>query len=78
MLIVAIMDGQVMQKSKQDVRTDFEARGETVTQWAKKRGYSRSLVHAVLSGQIKGIRGKSHLIAVELGLKANPSESEVH
>jgi gp16 family phage-associated protein len=41
----------------------------TFTQWAEEHGYSRNEVYRVLNGQTKANYGKSHEIAVKLGLK---------
>lgn len=47
-------------------------RGISITEWAKEHKVNRSTVSAVLSGQNKCLRGKSHKIAVLLGLKPTP------
>jgi len=65
----------VMLKTPQQVKLDFEARGETLRSWAEKRGYKPRLVYAVVQGKCLGKRGKAHHIAVELGLKAKPKEA---
>lgn len=52
------------------VKTHFRQRGITFTQWAEKNGYSRYEVYRVLNGQTKARYGKSHEIAVKLGLKS--------
>jgi len=41
----------------------------SVTTWALERQFSPNLVYAVLAGRRRCVRGQSHLIAVELGLK---------
>lgn len=51
------------------VQDGFYHRGESVRQWAKKRGYSPPTVYAILRGERACTRGVSHKIAVELGLK---------
>lgn len=56
-------------KSADQVRAEFEARGETFVDWAKQQGYTANLVYEVLSGRSRCRRGKSHQIAVKLGLK---------
>lgn len=50
-------------------RADFHRLGISVTQWARERGYSPHLVYSVLSGTRKCLRGQSHQIARELGMK---------
>ncbi|HDY5341422.1 TPA: DNA-binding protein [Klebsiella pneumoniae] len=53
----------------EQVKSLFRQRGVTFTQWAEEHGYSRSEVYRVLNGQTKANYGKSHEIAVKLGLK---------
>lgn len=43
--------------------------GISVTAWAQERGYSPHLVYSILSGARKCLRGQSHAIARELGMK---------
>jgi gp16 family phage-associated protein len=62
-------------KTKKEVLKAFSKRGETIIGWAEKNGYKPRTVYAVLNGQIKGLRGKGHEIAVGLGLKDAPRES---
>jgi len=57
------------------LRTAKEARdwliyqGITVAQWAREHGFNDGLVHEVLAGRKRCLRGQSHNIAVELGIK---------
>jgi gp16 family phage-associated protein len=51
------------------VRQGFFERGETVSQWAKSRGFPRHVVFEVLAGKRRCTRGKAHEVAVALGLK---------
>ena len=53
-----------------ELKLQFQARGETIADWAAQRGFNRSSVYAVLDGRVKGFRGQAHRIAVALGLKA--------
>ena len=50
----------------------FEAHGESISKWAVAHGFSPALVYAILRRKRKCLRGQSHLIAVELGIKAAP------
>ncbi|WP_082451029.1 DNA-binding protein [Sphingomonas sp. Leaf22] len=50
-------------------REQFIASGTNVSEWARERGFSLTLVHQVLSGRRRCIRGDSHRIAVALGIK---------
>lgn len=45
------------------------AQGMTYAQWADERGFNRRIVYEVLSGRRQCRWGKSHEIAVALGLK---------
>lgn len=53
----------------EQVKAMFRQQGKTFTQWAKENGYSRNAVYRVLNGFDKATYGKSHEIAVKLGLK---------
>ncbi|ASQ19255.1 DNA-binding protein [Salmonella enterica] len=53
----------------EQVKSLFRQRGVTFTRWAEENGYSRNEVYRVLNGFTKGRYGKSHEIAVKLGLK---------
>ena len=50
-------------------RAEFGHRGESIAEWARSHGFTRSLVYEVLAGRKKCLRGDSHRIAVLLGLK---------
>ena len=52
--------------------------GITAEDWADKNGYSRKLVHAVLSGTRKCVRGKSKEIATKLELHATDEPADQH
>lgn len=52
-------------------RADFFINGENIHTWAKAHNYSPTLVYSILRGERRCSRGKSHEIAVKLGLK-NP------
>lgn len=56
-------------KSVEEVKREFLFSGMTIAQWAKEHGYPYSSVQQVLSGKSLNIRGKSHEIAVLLGIK---------
>ena len=53
----------------EQVKTIFRQQGITFTSWAEENGYTRNEVYRVLNGQTKARYGKSHEIAVKLGLK---------
>ena len=63
-----------MLKTRQEVRAEFARKGMSYSAWAKKNGYSPNLVFNILNDNQanparKCIRGDSHNIAVQLGLK---------
>ncbi len=47
----------------------FRDAGVTISDWARNKGFKPKLVHAVLRGELKCLRGESHRIAKELGMK---------
>lgn len=53
----------------EEVRSVFRERGVSVAEWSRQRGFSVSLVYAVLAGRRQGVRGQSHEIALALKLK---------
>ncbi|MDD5276748.1 MAG: DNA-binding protein [Methylovulum sp.] len=65
-----------MQKTltPEEVKNQFKARGEPISQWAKSHGYPLNRVYRVLNGQDKAYWGKGHDIAVALGMKTNPDQ----
>ena len=65
-------DVRRMPEKRAKVRRAFDAKGESLTQWALKRGFSPAMVSAVLHGRMKCDRGQAHRIAIELGLKPAP------
>ena len=56
-------------KTTEDVKCEFAELGLSISGWAKARGFSQALVYQVLNGERKAVRGESHRIAVELGIK---------
>ncbi|MEA4838043.1 MAG: DNA-binding protein [Rhodospirillaceae bacterium] len=52
-----------------DVKKFFRAAGVPLADWAKTNGFAPHEVYAVLGGQAKGTRGRSHEIALKLGMK---------
>jgi len=61
-----------MSKTACEIKQEFRRQGITVVGWAEEHGFSVYSVRAVLSGHNQGNFGKSHDIAVALGLKDNP------
>ena len=58
----------------QQIKEQFRARGESVGQWADQHGFPRDLVYRVLNGRSPGWRGKTHQVAVALGIKPNVNQ----
>lgn len=56
-------------KTLEEVRKEFERAGKSISGWATAHGYPAYLVQQVLSGRSRCLRGKSHEIAVLLGVK---------
>jgi gp16 family phage-associated protein len=64
-----------MLKTRKQVREEFARQGLSYSAWARKHGYSPNLMYEILNDdqtnpRCKCLRGDSHNIAVELGLKA--------
>lgn len=56
-------------KTAEEVRAQFNRIGKPVSAWAREHGYKQNLVYEVLRGAVLCRRGKSHEIAVLLGMK---------
>lgn len=56
-------------KTLEQVRKEFDYRGESVSDWSRKNGFNRASVMKVIHGQSKCHRGAAHKIAVKLGIK---------
>lgn len=65
----------VTEETLDQVRLGFIARGESIADWSRERGFDPETVYRVLSGRTLALRGKSHHIAVALGIKAAPKGS---
>lgn len=57
-------------KTGEQVKAEFNRKGITITEWSKSHGFSRVLVHRVMAGKCKALRGSGHEIAVLLGMKS--------
>lgn len=66
-----------MNRTAEDVLQDFKFRGVSVAEWARQNGFTPSLVYQVLRGQNVPSRGKSHTIAVRLGMKDGITEPDL-
>jgi gp16 family phage-associated protein len=61
-------------KTTDQVRADFNRIGKPVSTWASEHGFKPNLVYEVLKGRVLCKRGKSHQIAVLLGMKEGEIE----
>jgi gp16 family phage-associated protein len=53
-----------------EIRQELASLGISVSDWAREMGFSPGLVHQVLGGRLRCVRGEAHKVAVSLGLKA--------
>ncbi len=60
-----------------EVRSEFDRRGVSVSAWARAHQVSAQLTYQVLAGKKRCLRGQSHDIAVLLGLKQGEVSSSV-
>lgn len=56
-------------KTVEEVKKEFDRKGESFSSWAKQHGIRPGVVHDLISGRQLGRRGQSHKAAVLLGLK---------
>lgn len=63
------MDTEISPARLEETRQEFARHGVSIRQWAQTHGYPEQLVYQVLAGRKRCLRGKSHAIAVHLGLK---------
>ncbi len=66
-----------MSRTAEDVLSDFSFRGISVAEWARSNGFTPSLVYQVLRSSNIPARGKSHSIAVRLGMKDGLTERDL-
>jgi len=62
-------DTTIVPERLEQKRQEFVRSGVSIRQWALAHGYPVQLVYQVLAGRKRCLRGKSHAIAVRLGLK---------
>ena len=67
--VTAYMKSTPHVKTPEEVRAHFDRIGKPITIWAREHGYTPTLVYEILHGRILCKRGKSHEVAVLLGLK---------
>ncbi|MBA4252201.1 MAG: hypothetical protein C0442_10840 [Chlorobiaceae bacterium] len=59
-----------MKEQGKQVKEVFRQNGVCIAEWAREKGFPANLVYDILSGRKRCLRGKSHQIAVELGIKS--------
>jgi len=69
-------------KTREQVRKEFASHGWSYSAWARQHGYSAKLVHDIVNDsdrtpRRKCLRGESHNIAVDLGLKEGQVSREL-
>lgn len=52
-----------------ELKAEFQRLGLSIADWARANGFSPGLVYQIVAGRKRCARGKSHQIAVALGLK---------
>ncbi len=65
-----------MIRTSQQIKEEFESRGISIADWARKNNFAPTLVYYVLKSKHIPKRGASHKVAVLLGLKKGSTEPE--
>lgn len=73
--VLIAVEGAPLRTSEQ-VRALFNESGVPISDWARERGFSVVLTRMVIAGKRKCLRGQSHQIAVELGMKRGKLSSQ--
>jgi gp16 family phage-associated protein len=71
------MSSRIAPSDLEHARQRFYLRGQSVAEWSRAHGFDERQVYSVLSGRSKALRGRAHLIAVELGLKPRLADEPV-
>ncbi|MCH4248517.1 MAG: DNA-binding protein [Acinetobacter populi] len=56
-------------RTPDEVKEILKIRGLSIAEWARDNGFAPKQVYQVLNAKHRPMRGKSHAIAVKLGLK---------
>ena len=59
------------------IRGEFKQAGRSISGWSREQGFDPGLVYSILAGKNHGTRGRSHDIAVRLGLKTTLQRATV-
>lgn len=65
-------------RTPEEIKEELALCGETIADLARRHGLNPKSVYDVMAGRIKGTYGKSHRIAVLLGLKDGTVGDEDH
>jgi gp16 family phage-associated protein len=60
-------------RTREEVLAAFRENGASIAKWSVDHGFQPYLVYEILRGERKCLRGQSHEIAVQLGLKPKPT-----
>lgn len=63
-------------RTRDQVREHFRQIGKPLSQWARENNFPPIAVYRVMGGIDKGNYGRSHDIAVALGLKPDPTKTQ--
>ena len=63
-------------KTGQEVKEEFARQGVTMRQWAKQHGFKPQMVYQVVNGLVRANYGKSHEVAMLLGMKSSTAEQQ--
>ena len=63
--------------SAESIKQAFEAQGISIANWARARSFDPRLVYSILNRKAPTRRGKSHQIAIALGLKADTELGDI-
>lgn len=65
-----------MYRTAEEVLKEFGRRGISAAEWARRNGFSPTMVYQVLKARNLPMRGQSHRIAVALGMKEGEDEHD--
>lgn len=63
-------------RTPQEIRREWNRKGTSQADWARKNGFNPATVSQVLNGKNSAARGVGHVIAVTLGIKDGEIEHE--
>lgn len=75
--VIPINHARPRLRTADEARRWLRANGITVHQFARDHGFQIQNVKDLLHGKTKGNYGESHLVAVALGMKADPKDLDL-